>query len=262
MKPTADDFSRQGDKYIGTPYSQMDCQALIERMLKDAGISMDLPGSNAWFRKMTWTGSPEECKRVFGQIPVGAFLFILENDGGEVARGYTDGLGNASHIGVYIARNDGAIHSSSSRGCVAYSKFSGKTIPNGGWNQVGLWDKLSYGEPIDTILSGKEVEPMEAVVKASNGQPVKMRKEPSKDATIITKLSVGTHVDVISYGADWCQIRWSDIEGWMMTEFLSFDSGDQGGTDVDPETVHISLDLPIEVARQIIEQITEQIGRG
>ena len=33
MKPTADDFSRQGDKYIGTPYSQMDCQAFIEQML-------------------------------------------------------------------------------------------------------------------------------------------------------------------------------------------------------------------------------------
>ena len=189
-------------------------------------------------------------------------MILLPDLTREPAKYKPDGIGNASHIGAYIARNDGAIHSSSSRGCVAYSKFSGKTVPNGGWNQVGLWDRLSYGEPIDTILSGKEVEPMEAVVKASNGQPVKMRKEPSKDATIITKLSVGTHVDVISYGVDWCQIRWNDIEGWMMTEFLSFDSGDQGGTDVDPETVRISLDLPIAIAHQLMDQITEQIGRG
>jgi hypothetical protein len=85
----------------------------------EATINKDLKGSNAWYRAMDWTGTPEECMKTFGQIPIGATLFIWANDGGEEARGYHDGKGNASHIGVFIGRNTGAIHSSASRGKVA-----------------------------------------------------------------------------------------------------------------------------------------------
>ena len=156
---SAELVSRQGDKYIGTPYSTVDCQALVERCLADAGLNKNLAGSNAWYRecrKNGWTGSPEECKRKFGLIPKGAFLFILKNDGGEVQRGYHDGLGNASHIGLYTGRGKGAIHSSSSRGQVCESAFSGKTIPNGGWNTVGLWKQLDYGSTVNQILKGSD----------------------------------------------------------------------------------------------------------
>ena len=37
------------------------------------------------------------------------------------------------------------IHASSSRGKVAESVFTGKTIPNGGWNRVGLTPWVDYG---------------------------------------------------------------------------------------------------------------------
>ena len=51
--------AQQGEKYLGTPYSEMDCQAFVEACLRDAGINLDLAGSNAWYRKMDWTGTPE-----------------------------------------------------------------------------------------------------------------------------------------------------------------------------------------------------------
>ena len=156
---SAETVSLQGDKYLGTAYSVMDCQAFVERCLKDAGLDKNLAGSNAWFReclKNGWAGSPEECRRTFGKIPKGAFLFIVSHDGGEVKRGYRDGLGNASHIGLYTGRGKGAIHSSSSRACVAESAFSGRTIPNGGWNTVGLWNRLDYGESINNKLKGDD----------------------------------------------------------------------------------------------------------
>lgn len=54
----------------------MDCQKFVEKCLADVGIKKDLAGSNAWFRYMTWTGTPEECKKKFGKVPAGAFLFI------------------------------------------------------------------------------------------------------------------------------------------------------------------------------------------
>ena len=83
MKYSAEDLSLAGDKYLGTPYSEMDCQAFVERCMADVGYDRNLAGSNAWFRAMTWTGTPEECVAEFGQVPNGALLFILKQDGKE-----------------------------------------------------------------------------------------------------------------------------------------------------------------------------------
>ena len=139
-----------GFQYLGVSYKTMDCQAFVERCLRDCGLSMDLAGSNAWYREVMrngWVGTPEECVQLYGCVPAGAFLFILKQDGKEPAKYKPDGIGNASHIGICTgSRGEGAIHSSSSRGCVCESKFKGKTIPNGGWNRVGLWDRVDYTE--------------------------------------------------------------------------------------------------------------------
>lgn len=136
-----------GFKYLGTPYSVMDCQAFVEKCLADCGENKNLAGSNAWYREVYKNGAiltPEECVRALGKVPSGAFLFIHKEDGGEPEKYKPDGLGNANHIGICTAtRGKGAIHSSQSRGCVAESEFKGKSI-NGGWNRVGLWDKVSY----------------------------------------------------------------------------------------------------------------------
>lgn len=145
------DGERLGDvgfKYLGTPYSVMDCQAFVEKCLSDCGCNKNLAGSNAWYREVMQNGAvmtPEECVKELGCVPKGAFLFILEQDGGEPSKYKGDGIGNASHIGIVtMPRGEGAIHSSASKGCVCESVFKGKTIKNGGWNRVGLWDKVSY----------------------------------------------------------------------------------------------------------------------
>ena len=149
---TALSFSRQGAKYIGWPYIVMDCQAFVERCLLDAGLDRNLAGSNAWYREMDWTGTPEECTALFGAVPKGAFLFILEHNGKEPDKYKPDGLGNASHIGICTGTGLGAIHSSYTRGGVYESVFTGRTI-NGGWNRVGLWRELDYGDEINRWLA-------------------------------------------------------------------------------------------------------------
>ncbi len=135
-----------GFEKLGTPYKEMDCQAFIEWCLRQCGLKKDLAGSNAWYREVMKNGTvmtPEECVKQLGKVPAGAFLFIHAFDGGEEKRGYRDGLGNASHIGIVTGKGEGAIHSSSSRGCVAESSFRGKSI-RGGWNRVGLWNRVRY----------------------------------------------------------------------------------------------------------------------
>lgn len=252
-KPSASLLSEMGDKYIGTPYAKMDCQALVEQMLRDVGISLNLPGANAWYRKMTWAGSPEECKRTFGRIPVGAFLYILKQDGGEPGKYKTDGIGNASHIGVYIARQDGAINSSKTRGGVCYSKFAGKSI-SGGWNRVGLWDRLSYGDDIDKKIGGSD--PVKATITSENGGPVRLRTKP--DGKVITKLPVGTDVEVVTAGPKWSVIQYAGGTGYIMTAFL-----DITGEEDKPDTITLTVTVAqAEALVQLADVIVNQIGRG
>lgn len=222
-------FADAGIKYLGTPYEKMDCQAFIEKCLQDCGLRMDLRGSNAWYRKMDWTGSPEDCVSVFGSVPKGALLFIVSDDGGEIPRGYTDGKGNAEHVGIVTHTGKGAIHSSSSKGCVAESEFKNKTIRNGGWNRVGLSTLFDYGEKVNQILSGEEVEiVMEyATVKTPDGNPVKLRPSKSTSKPYIAKIPSGETLLIQSKDGEWAEVDFDGQHGYIMQKFLSFDSAEE-----------------------------------
>lgn len=95
--------------YVGIPYSKLDCQGFVEQVLKDLGVRKpdgtpyNWRGSNSmWRNYITWRGTIEECRKKFGEIPLGAFMFLVKRDGGEKEKGYNDDLGNASHVGLFI----------------------------------------------------------------------------------------------------------------------------------------------------------------
>lgn len=286
-KYSAEELSRSGDQFLGRSYEEMDCQEFVERCLQCIGLVLDLKGSNAWFRKMTWTGTPEECVKIFGSVPTGAFLFIWANDGGEVRRGYHDGKGNASHIGIVTHRNDGAIHSSSSRGCVATSVFSDKTIKNGGWNRVGLWDRMDYGKTVNWLLehigigsvpadeqTTEEDKIMKVTVSGPDGQSVNLRKKPNGD--LLDRIPDGTDAELLEGGEQWCKIKVKGKTGWMMTEFLVADasaipSEDFGPGDLDDQdgSERVALYFTVEELSQLlpvlesaVDQIVAKVGRG
>ena len=224
MKPEASALIEAGYQRIGISYKVMDCQAFIEACLKEIGVKKDLAGSNAWYRAMGWVGSPEECARVFGRIPDGAFLFIWKDDGGEVKRGYKDGLGNASHIGIYTgSRGKGAVHSSESNGMVCESVFKGRTI-KGGWNRVGLWlDMLDYG--ITDSGGGDTVTKM--VTWADNSSPINMRVRKSTSAQLAGEIPQGETVEAEDNGDGWSWVHWNGKAGYVLTRFLK--AADAGG---------------------------------
>lgn len=289
MKADALSFSWAGDKYIGRSYEEMDCQEFIERCLADVGIRKDLKGSNAWWRAMTWTGTPEECAQIFGSVPKGAFLFILKDDGGEESRGYHDGKGNASHIGIKTGRGKGAIHSSASRGCVAESEFHDKTIRNGGWNRVGLWDQMDYGKTINWLLehigigsvpadqSQEEDKTMMVTVTSPNGKPVNLRKAAAKDAALVDQIPDGTEAELLSSGEEWSKIKAKGKTGWMMTEFLVADDSALPAEDFDADDLDDDQDgsgtvtlcftvnelvAILPVLEKAVDQIVAKVGRG
>ena len=263
-----------GFKKLGTPYSEMDCQAFVEWCLRQCGCNKDLAGSNAWYREVYHNGAvmtPEECVKQLGKVPKGAFLFILEHDGGEPAKYKPDGLGNASHIGIVtMPRGEGAIHSSASRGCVAESKFKGKTIKNGGWNMVGLWNEVCYDytggggvdpdpdpdpEPTPTPTPTPTPVTETAIVgnvPEGNRQDVNFRTRPNTNAALIERIPCGETVEVLSEDGEWAKIRWHGQTGYMMEKFLIFDETEpepwEPGETLYFVTIH---DLPKELAEEI-----------
>lgn len=277
---TGREIAEAGTKYLGVSYDTMDCQAFVERCLKDCGISKDLAGSNAWYRFLMqngWVGSPEACKSKFGSIPVGAFLFICEQNGKEPAKYIGDGVGNVSHIGLYtgmkgkemvrmglekgnlkaLAYNygDGGLHSSASRGSVCTTKFSGKTI-NGGWNRVGLWNRLDYGEHINSLLgSGKkdEVNIVVEYAKVKDGA-LNLRSEKSTSSERITQIPSGATVGVVEHGSEWCKVVYNAYTGYAMTKFLGFeDSSDKNS--------NISITLPHDCALALYEALKSSLNK-
>ena len=152
----------RSEKYTGVKYEQMDCQKFVETVLKDCGVRKpdgkpyDWKGVNSmWRNAFTWKGTIEEAKRVYGAIPIGAWLIHWVNDGGEKKRGYNDGLGNAKHIGIYTG-SPGAVRDSTRTGKrdgVGYRDLSG-------FNYVCLPFMIDYQhndlEPITEIKPSQE----------------------------------------------------------------------------------------------------------
>ena len=225
----------------------------------------------------------------FGSVPKGALLFILEPVGPKTpAKFRNDGIGDVTHMGIVTGRNDGAIHSSSSRGCVATSKFKGKTIPNGGWNRIGLLSLFDYGNTVNWVMehSGfgqapkeepiKEEPTMNVIIHSENGGPVKLRQgnDPKRSGySIWEEIPSGTGAEVLQSGENWSRIRVGTRTGWMMSRFLVADDGDVPAEPelAAPESEECSVESGDEVAllsevyrilRDLCEKIEQTIAMG
>ena len=125
------------------PYSKLDCQAFVERVLRDCGIGHDWRGSNhMWRDAVDWRGSIDDCIKAFGAIPSGAWVFTVKHDGGEKPRGYNDNMGNAAHVGIFISPEKGVMHSTA--GGVQCTPWPDAKR----WTHVGLCKMISY--PVET----------------------------------------------------------------------------------------------------------------
>lgn len=126
-------------KYIGIPYNALDCQAFVEKVLKDCGEKRDWRGSNDM-----WRNALSEKHKITNEmnIPAGAWLFTVKNDGGEKERGYNDNEGNAAHVGIYLGFSR-VIHSTT--GGVQWDDIS-----RARWTHYGLAKCIDYSTPYAT----------------------------------------------------------------------------------------------------------------
>lgn len=145
---SAKKFAEQArsDKYNNIKYDQADCQGFVEKVLYDSGCrkqdgqAYNWRGSNSmWRNALSWKGTLEECRNKYGEIPLGAWVFIVKYDGGEVEKGYHDSEGNAVHVGIYVGNDEtrDSTRNSKGRDGVGYR-------PLKDWNRVGLCKYLDY----------------------------------------------------------------------------------------------------------------------
>lgn len=134
-------------KYNKYKYDDMDCQKFVERVLYDSGVhkadgsAYDWKGSNSmWRSALSWRGTVAEAVEKFGCVPDGAWTFILKNDGGEKDRGYHDGEGNATHVGIYVG---GGVVRDSTRSTKTKRDGVGTRSIND-FNMIGLCKYLDY----------------------------------------------------------------------------------------------------------------------
>lgn len=132
---TAQEFVAQAlvGNYLGIAYEKLDCQAFVEKVLHDCGISQNWRGSNHMWREAL---SYKKAIESVSEIPAGAWLFTVKQDGGEKERGYNDNEGNAKHVGIYLGNND-VIHSTT--GGVQMDKITSKR-----WTHYGLCKYIDY----------------------------------------------------------------------------------------------------------------------
>lgn len=70
-----------------------------------------------------------------------------------------------------------------------------------------------------------------AVIVNSDADTLNLREGPSTDAGIKEQIPKGTTIIVTDYGAEWCAVKWGNLEGYVMTKYLLFpgEEGDNNG---------------------------------
>lgn len=262
---TGKELVEAGKKLLGVPYEQLDCQGFVEQAMSICGTHRNWRGSNHMYRDVRGVTPINWAKDIYGSIPAGAAVFIWANDGGEIQRGYNDGLGNASHVGITTGElgDHGVLNSSKSKGGVCYSRFQGKEI-NGGWNYIGFFREVDYGEHIEKILREDAAEGdimVEGKVVAENGKPVNVRSKPDTSSRALTQLPVGSTVQVIAEaGTEWYQIDYKGQPAYMMRKFIELQPEEDEPDDELPVSVEDRLSSVEKRLDRLEHEWTEKMG--
>ena len=112
---------------------------------------------------------------------------------------------------------------------------------------ISKYKATNYAIPKDLYSGGGDVPVAQAKVIAESGGTVNMRVSPSKTASIVAQVPVGTIVDVYDKGSEWCKIGYKGLTGYMMTKFLDFGETPSGDT--------------VTVSKAELEAIYEMIGK-
>jgi hypothetical protein len=240
----------------GSTLAGMDCQGLVEYCIRTAGGKINYAGSNDMFRHAcTWLGKLEQAKREGKLIP-GAIVFMHETDGNEPAKYKGDGLGNASHVGVYVG--DKTIYSVDASASAGKVRARDKRNAEGYvWTHVGWFREVDYMvKPPQTPDEPDEIEqdagqtddidvsepptpspqtprssppprsnrPLPARGRVYGSQRLNLRKSPRPDGERIGGMEPGTELEIQDEMGEWMKVRAKIgrefFTGWALSQYI------------------------------------------
>lgn len=260
MKPKGTDVAAAAVQAVsvGYTYDEMDCQAFVEHCARQAGGAMDYLGTNDMARRSAWLGTLADARAQGRLVPGAGVLIREETEANLPARYADDGLGDFSHVGLYVgenaltdvdkngnARSCDVVHSSATMGRVA-----GSTLANG-WTHVLWFPEIDYGNEAglgvdqgadsgdvadggmdmsDELTAGTPATTVKryAVVVSPDGGLVKLRKSASKDESLYWHVNPGARVLVERERDGWALVTAICTDGYtrrayMMSKFLHDD---------------------------------------
>ncbi len=191
-RATRDTTVKYGSRWIG--HYVADCSGLFSWAFAKLGGYM-YHGSDTMFRKYTVnSGSLKKGKRTDGkELLPGTAVFVWN----ETDKKY-------SHVGLYIG-NGYVIEASSTQTGVIKTKVS-----NSKWEYWGELKGVDY-----------KSEPIPKGYAQVTGKRVAMRKDPSKQANVITRVDTGKLVKLETPPpSEWDYVSYNGKTGYMMKEFL------------------------------------------
>lgn len=222
-------YRRGGSGVDGT----CDCIGLIIGAIRRAGgVWTGTHGSNyaarnemtGGLRRITSAGQLEVGEAIYKACAPGDALYDLPSKyqaSGDLLDYY--------HVGVVMSVTPLEIWHCTAGGVKVDTKL-------GAWAWAGKLKKINYGEgiPLPDVQVGR------AKVTAPDGNPVKLRSSPDTTQKYLAKVPVGTVVDVLEAGSEWCTVTALGKRGYMMRQFLALEGVENGvggevGTTEPPE---------------------------
>lgn len=204
----ADNILRVGAKWDGVPV--WDCAQLTRAAAKEAGVELPSGATSQW-TKVDW-----QEHGTIGTLPRDRHCFVYRRQSGSDT--------TMQHTGVYLG--DGScVHARGTAYGVVY-----QPVDDYPWTH---WAVPAWPET-------EEVEGDMAKVTAPSGT-VNMRVSPSRSASIVDRLAIGTEIEVLASveagGEQWRQIRHNGRIGYMMAEFIAEDAPPGGEAAGDALTI-------------------------
>ena len=210
-----------GKKWDGVPV--WDCAQLTRYAAKAAGVELPSGATSQW-KKGPWKRWVN-----IGTLPQGEVLFLYRQKGSVM-----------QHTG--IALGDGTcVHA---RG-TAYGVVH-QPVKEYAWTHwASPWEGQETPEKEDK--SGMEY----AIVSAQSGGTVRMRSGPGQNYGTLANIPIGTRVQVLDSGAEWCLIQHEGATGYMMSQYLA-------------AVVNVDLTTEQRIAslEERISQIEKKMGVG
>ena len=199
-----------------------DCIGLIIGAIRRMGLKWTgIHGSN-WCARKELTGLKEIKSQsdlelgdiVLKAVPKGHKNWKLPSRYQKGGKYYNGDLNDYYHAGVVYSLNPFQIRHMSSK--MTIDKKYNTYYP---WTHHGkstILIKAAGGvTPTPVPTSGTQ-----AVVVAESGGTVNLRETPSLKGGLIMRIKLGSIVDIVSPGEEWCKITYGSKTGYMMAKFL------------------------------------------